>query len=606
VFHVDRLQGGGLMLLLAILLIQSTLPGSPAAGATLAWSSKVTDQVAAATAEGPAEFLVLLREQADLSPAEALPTKEMRGAYVYRNLTELAARTQPAVVAILEKAGAPHRSFWIVNALWTRGDAQLVEELARDPAVGLLEANPAVRLAPEGPSQLLPGNSAEKTPNWNIALAQAPAVWAEGYRGEGVVVGGIDTGVDWEHPALKEQYQGWYGTGVDHDHSWHDAIHSGGGVCGPDSPQPCDDHSHGTYTMGIMVGEAPGHQIGMAPGARWIACRCMDQGVGTPASYIECLEWMVAPSDVDGSDPRPDLAPDVINNSWVCTEAEGCTDPNAILLAVQHVRLAGVAVVASAGNAGPDCSTVHDPPAIYDDSFSIGATDSLDAIASFSSRGPVLVDGSDRLKPDLAAPGVRITSCIPDSGYRRSSGTSAAAPHVAGAIALVCSLDPWLKGDVGRIESLLRQTALPLISDQDCGGFSGGGVPNAVFGYGRLQAYAAWQLALSQVVGVPDDGSPGGSLAPAVHLLRIAPNPANPAVEIAYELSSDGPVELVILDARGRRIRTLLGTAYQTAGSHAVRWNGRDDAGRPAASGVYFCRLGSRDEHAGGRFLLLR
>jgi len=167
--------------------------------------------------------------------------------------------------------------------------------------------------------------------------------------------------------------------------------------------------------MGTMVGDdGASNQIGVAPGAKWIGCRCMDEGFGTPATYIECLEFMVAPYPVGGTSAEgdPTRAPDVINNSWACPENEGCTW-DSLQLPIENVRAAGIVVVTSAGNSGPECGSVEYPPAIYDAAFSVGATSSDDEIRSFSSRGPVFVDGSNRLKPDVCAPGSYVRSAMP-------------------------------------------------------------------------------------------------------------------------------------------------------------------------------------------------
>ena len=132
-----------------------------------------------------------------------------------------------------------------------------------------------------------------------------------------MVAGGADTGYQWDHPALKSQYRGWLGSSADHNYSWHDAIHSSSGVCGADAPAPCDDNGHGTHTMGTLVGDdGAGNQIGVAPGAKWIGCRSMDGGTGTPATYTECLQWFIAPTDLSNQNPEPSMAPDVVNNSW--------------------------------------------------------------------------------------------------------------------------------------------------------------------------------------------------------------------------------------------------------------------------------------------------
>ena len=148
-----------------------------------------------------------------------------------------------------------------------------------------------------------------------------PAVWAEGFFGQGIVVGGADTGIRWTHNALKPHYRGWNGITADHNFNWHDSIHSGGGICGPDSPAPCDDSGHGTHTIGTAVGDdGAGNQIGMAPQAKFIGCRNMNVGVGSPATYTECFEWFLAPYPVGGNPSQgdPDKAPDITTNSWTC------------------------------------------------------------------------------------------------------------------------------------------------------------------------------------------------------------------------------------------------------------------------------------------------
>jgi subtilisin family serine protease len=304
-----------------------------------------------------------------------------------------------------------------------------------------------------------------------------------------------DTGTTWDHPALKNHYRGFDGTTVSHDYNWHDAIHNAAvaNPCGSDSPAPCDDDSHGTATASLVVGDdGAGNQVGMAPGARFIGCRNMDQGVGTPARYTECFQFFLAPTDHNGANPRPDLAAHVINNSWGCPQSEGCTDPLVLKAVVENVRAAGIVVVVSAGNSGPACSTISEVPAFYDASFSIGATSLSDTIASFSSRGPVTVDGSNRVKPDLSAPGVGVRVARPPAAYNASfSGTSGSAPHVTGAVALLWSAAPQLIGHVDATTSLLERTAAPLTSTEDCGGFSGASVPNPVFGWGRLDVAAA-------------------------------------------------------------------------------------------------------------------
>jgi subtilisin family serine protease len=333
-------------------------------------------------------------------------------------------------------------------------------------------------------------------------------VWALGYTGQDVVVGGADTGYRWDHTALKSKYRGWNGTIANHDYDWHDSIHSGGGSCGPNSPQPCDDSGHGTHTMGTAVGNDGGtNQVGMAPGAKWIGCRNMNQGVGTPATYMECMEFFLAPYPVGGTPAQgnPDLAPDVTNNSWGCPPSEGCSAAT-LQAAVEAQRVAGIMMVVAAGNSGSACTTVQDPPAIYDAVYSIGALNTgADTIASFSSRGPVLIDASLRRKPDVCAPGTSTRSSTPTSttSYGLSSGTSMASPHVAGAVALLWSAQPLLRNDVSTTEMIMNETATH-ISSAAC---TSSGSPNNTFGYGRLDIKAAVDVALLRVISIAPSGT---------------------------------------------------------------------------------------------------
>lgn len=470
-----------------------------------AWQDKVDPRVLQSvdgSGDAQTEFLVFLDERADLSGAAALRTKEEKGRFVYRALTETAGRTQPALRARLQSLGALEQSFWIDNMLLVRGNASLVRELAERGDVRRLCANPWVdaRLprdlaAPRSPD-------APTAAEWGVSKVNATGVWARGFTGQGVVVAGQDTGYDWDHPALKNQYRGFDGSATNHNYNWHDAIHSGGGGCGPDSPVPCDDDTHGTHTMGTMVGDdGAGNQVGVAPGARWIGCRNMNVGWGTPATYAECFQWFVAPTDLTNGNPDPAKAPDVINNSWGCPAVEGCTDPNVLTGVVAAARAAGIVVVASAGNSGSSCGTVSDPPSFYGDSFTVGNTDSSDNINSGSSRGPATADGSGRVKPDISAPGTSVRSCVPGTGFGYKTGTSMSGPHVAGTVALVLSAHTGLRGQVDRIEKLITRTALPRTTTQECGGVPGSNVPNNTYGWGRVDAYRA--------VGLDDDDADG-------------------------------------------------------------------------------------------------
>jgi serine protease AprX len=478
-----------------------TLPGSfidSSSSMNSAWQEKVDPALFTEILSnvGETEFIIYLSAQADLTPAYGLSTKKEKGEYVYQTLTELAQRTQGPIINALKNMEVGYRPFWVANMIWVKGDLGVIQVLAQRPDIAQIFANPYVRFdlpTSENESTTIQSLS---TVEWNLQKVNVDKVWAEGYTGQGALIGGQDTGYDWDHPALKNQYRGWDGSVADHDYNWHDAIHTGGGNCGSDSTEPCDDLGHGTHTMGIMVGDdGADHQIGMAPGAKWIGCRNMDQGVGSPATYSECYQWFLAPTDLNNQNPRPDLAPDVINNSWSCPMDEGCDDPEVLLTVVDNVRAAGILTVHSAGNSGPDCGSIDTPAAIYDSSFTVGNTNFSDIIYPSSSRGPVMVDGSNRIKPDVSAPGTDIYSSWIGGKYIWLSGTSMAAPHVSGLAALLISQDPSIAGHVSAIEQAIEKSAVPLNLSvpQTCGGISSQQIPNNTFGYGRIDAWGAIQ-----------------------------------------------------------------------------------------------------------------
>ena len=498
------------------------------------WQTKVAPEVRAALERGqPTSYLVVFQEQADLSAARQLPTKLEKARYVYRTLVETATRVQINASRLLTAAQAPANSFYLVNAIAVESaDLALARRLAALPEVRSISLDPEIPV--HGPADPTPAPvSNRNTIEWGVQRINAPAVWALGYNGQGITVGGADTGYDWLHPALQPHYRGYNAaTGAaNHDYNWHDAIHEisplsgdttnnpANNPCGVNSPVPCDDNSHGTHTMGTMTGDdGQGNQIGVAPGAKWIACRNMERGNGKPSSYIECFQWFIAPTDLSGQNPEPDRAPEVINNSWYCSTTEGCTSlaiNELMRQAIINLRNSGVVVVVSNGNFGPSCASTYGPPAYFEESFSVGATRADDFIASFSSRGPVTVDSSFRIKPNVSAPGQDIRSSVLNGGYSSFSGTSMAGPHVAGLVALLLSARPDLAGQVELIETIIEQTAVPFADTSHCS-VPGNARPNLAFGWGRVDALAAVNAALAVPTSQPST---------AALTVRVAPNP---------------------------------------------------------------------------------
>jgi len=529
--RLPHLWGVGLwrMVMVGVSLVSSLLMClAQSAPALLAQSGepRIDHQVAVSehlqtqlrTSQGPVSLLIVLRDQ--VQPTTALARANLRSAsrqakatLLYRELTATAQRSQASLRAWLDAQGLPYRAFYLVNMIEVQGDAQLVEALRRRPEVDRLIANPLIdqglHSVPQSPRfTVLGAREAQATPTrpYGLDYTNAPAVWSLGYTGQGIVVASQDTGVEWDHPALKSAYRGLLTdtvtTTITHVYNWYDAWGTEGRPtrCATDAQVPCDDEGHGTHTVGTMVGDATvisSTVLGMAPDAQWIGCRNMINGDGTPASYTACFEFFLAPYPQGGdpfTDGRPELAPHIINNSWGCPPSEGC-DADSLRQVVETVRAAGQMVVASAGNNGfGGCGTVEDPIAIYDATFSVGAHSSTGAIAGFSSRGAVKVDGSGRMKPDLSAPGVSVYSTNVNGGYAFLSGTSMASPHVAGAAALLWSAVPALIGNIDLTEQVLLKSAAPVPFNQ-CRESSNPVVPNNTYGYGRLDILAAVQLA---------------------------------------------------------------------------------------------------------------
>ncbi len=569
-----------------------TVPASVAQAKIASWVYEHT------SAGQTAEYIVVLGDQADLSGAAGLPDKAAKTRWVHDQLWAKARATQGPLLEWLDQQGATYHPFYIVNAIQVTGSQALALALASRADVARIEGNPEIKaVQPAAPTveelRAAMQASAQSTSaiEPGVTAIRAPDVWALGYSGQGIVIGGADTGVQWDHPALINHYRGWNGTTASHDYNWHDSIHTGGGVCGPDATAPCDDDGHGTHTLGTAVGAdlAGTNQIGVAPGAKFIACRNMDQGNGTPARYIECMEWFLAPYPVGGTPAQgdPDKAPDITTNSWGCPASEGCTT-SSLQAAVEAQRAAGIMFVAAAGNSGPACSTVSDPPSFHDASTTVGAFSSTTgSIASFSSRGPVTADGSGRMKPDISAPGVSVRSCLRGNTYGSLSGTSMATPHVAGAIALLWSRWPQLRNQIAATENLLEHSAV-YVATTLCD--VAGGSPNNVWGWGKLDIKAAVDMGAT---GIGD----GGPLAPGVALAPAMPNPAHHATALRWRLPRAGSLELAIYSVDGRRVRTLA-AGHFAAGEHTARWDGRDDRGVAMAPAVYHVRLRAADTEA--------
>jgi subtilisin family serine protease len=432
-------------------------------------------------------------------------TKEQKGTLVFQILKENLDKNAAGVVSFLTSNKVDFSMNYVTSSILIYHiSSDLLVRLTSNTSIKRFSHNPGMSLH-------LPSQSGALEPRmdytWGLHLIGVDSVHAMGVTGTGAVVAGNDTGFDWTHPAIMEKYRGWSSDTVIHSYNWHDGIHensplsdtSSANPCGLNLPYPCDDNSHGTHTMGTMVGTAGDSiAIGMAPGAKWIATRNMERGNGSLESYLECLQWYLAPTDINNQNPDPTKSPDVINNSWYCSESEGCNVSNWALMfqAVDNLNAAGIMVVIAAGNSGPGCETISYSPNMAENGFIVGAIASNDTISRFSSRGLVTADSSFRQKPDVVAPGSWVYSCIPGNKYTFSSGTSMASPHVSGLVALIVSANPLLRGKVDTIKAIIKRTAVHKFTDQECTGIAGTDYPNPVYGYGRIDALAAVKEAL--------------------------------------------------------------------------------------------------------------
>nr|WP_306238578.1 S8 family serine peptidase [Ornithinimicrobium sp. HY1745] len=418
---------------------------------------------------GSADVWVRFTERPDLSQFAGISDWDERGQAVYAALTDAAETSQREVREQLDADKIDYDAFWATNAIRIESaDADLVDVLvAEDEVEGIYATTtydpPVIE---ESPARQPAGLE------WGVQDIKAPQVWDEfGATGDGIVVASIDTGVQFDHPALVNSYRGNNGDGTfTHDYNWFDAANS--------SPEePADADGHGTHTMGTMIGDDGGeNQIGVAPGARWISangCCPSDQAL------ISSGQWMLAPTRIDGSDPDPGMRPHIINNSW--SSSQPSNDPF-MEDVIEAWDAAGIFSMWANGNDGSACETSGSPGS-RTITYSVGNYTSEHAISSTSGRGP----GQDgEVKPNISAPGTQVRSAYPDNGYATASGTSMASPHAAGAVALLWSASPTLVGDIQSTRDLLDGTATDT-EDLQCGGTA---ERNNVFGEGRLDALA--------------------------------------------------------------------------------------------------------------------
>jgi hypothetical protein len=420
-------------------------------------------------------LFVVMSEQADLSGLDRVADRTQRLEQTYRRLIDHAERTQAPLREQLRRYHLSFTPYYLVNAILVDGGPVVREWLSRRSDVDRVLLDQRLRPLPvTTPTTRGDPDPPTGGPQWNIKLIRADAAWRQlGATGRDIVIGTSDSGVDGNHPMLKDGFRGG-------DDSWYDPWNG--------TAVPTDHGGHGTHTIGSAVGRGG---IGVAPDAQWVGCVNLDRNLGSPSRYVDCLQFMLAPFPRGGDpwrDGHPARAPHILTNSWGCPEVEGC-DGTAVRQAMVAFHAAGVFFVAAAGNTGPSCESISDEPAPYPDVFTVGAVNRQRMVTDFSSRGPT---PGGLTKPDVVAPGEDVLSSLPGGTYASYSGTSMATPQVAGVVALMWSANPRLIGDVDTTARILRETASEAIpsyassnADDHCG------APANITGAGLVDAYAA-------------------------------------------------------------------------------------------------------------------
>ena len=397
-------------------------------------------------------FIVTMKQQTDLTRVVGA-TRAARQQGVIRALEATANATQNQIQNLLRVRQSQglvesYASFWVFNGLSVTATVDVMNELAQRPDVAAISTDDLQIVPIWGPAEP------------NVSHVNAPALWNMGFQGQGIVVAGVDSGVDLSHPDLASRWRGG-------SNSWYDPY-------GQHPSTPIDLSGHGTQTMGVMVGgDFAGTTVGVAPGAQWIAVKIFnDAGSSTATAIHSGFQWLLDPDQ----NPSTADAPNVVNNSWTYANPGCYLDFEHDL---QALRAVGILPIFAAGNGGPYTSTSFSP-ANNPSAFAVGAIDNNSRLYAYSSRGPTTCGGWTGPFPELVAPGVNIRTTSLYGGYSITSGTSLAAPHVAGGLALLLSAFPNLSAGVQ--QNALIGSAVDL-------GVAG---PDDAYGYGRLDIAAAF------------------------------------------------------------------------------------------------------------------
>ncbi len=442
-------------------------------GLLLIFAVSLTHLPAQANSKAPVDVLIRVNGNLNIRNHEGTPAE------IKELLQNEAERTQRDLIDFLQNVNktesVEYKSIWIINAIKLRATSDVIRMLNDRPDVMEIIPDEIISLPPSIPGEEI---KSEGEALWNINMVNAPDVWAKyNLRGQNVKIGHIDSGADGNHPDLKGKI-----------YAWKD-------FSGTET-SPVDGNGHGTHSLGTIIGgNASGQYIGVAPEATVAVARVFSASGSTSSSAImEAMQWIMDPDN----NPSTDDTPKVVSNSWGAS-GQNTTYWDAVDAWVQ----AGIFPCFAAGNSGPGASTMGSPGA-FPHSFAVGATDSGDKIASFSSRGPVTWEGVKMVKPDVSAPGKNIRSAITGGGYGNKSGTSMACPNVAGAITLLYQAEPGL--DIATITKILEETAVELGEDGKDNVFGSGRI-DILKAVGRVLLGGKLQGTITTADGVPLKGA---------------------------------------------------------------------------------------------------
>ena len=504
--------------------------------------------------------IIALSEQANVNNEISPSRWAEKGWYVYNQLTATATRTQANLlneIGKLEASGqvTKKRSFWISNSVVVEGSAAAIWQLAERSDVARLRLNGRHFQAEQSTESKTPLNS-PNTLTYGVQMIKADQVWATGNRGANIVVGSLDSGVNGTHIALASKWRGAAsGTLPGPDYNWKNVVPAGDN----DNPTDYDPaNNHGTHTTGTMVGDdGAGNQIGVAPDAKWIACDAIANGT-SDADLLACFQWFLAPTKVDGTVPRPDLRPQVINNSWTFGGVGTCD-----LSLINELRAwtaAGIYPAWSGGNLNHETQGQNASPNNYHETKETGAISSNGNIADFSSSGPSVCTGE--LHPLVVAPGVSVRSARGTSTYASISGTSMASPHHAGTVALMLHTNPALS--ITDTINILTQTATFSSTYANPPAPYSSTRPNNLYGWGLINAEYAVRVAGGAPLNTP------AATATATLSATATPTATATLSATATPTATASPTATAILSATASPTATATLSASRTPASCTI------------------------------------